>query len=180
MQMTFLDYLKMGAVFMYPMLALSVLTVCVMIERYFYFRGLETSYHDLDESLKKGHLETRQKRYQDFAAGGCKNSEQEEIFWEDEYRQNTRYFGVLYFAASTAPLIGLLGTISGIIKMFRAISVTGYHTDPSFLATGIWEALVTTFTGILIAIPATAMLQYFDLKNRDALLRLRKIFSNRN
>ena len=59
----------------------------------------------------------------------------------------------LSIVSGVAPLIGLLGTVTGMIKVFIVISVQG-TSDPSLLANGISEALFTTATGLLVAIPA--------------------------
>ncbi|MEL6336299.1 MAG: MotA/TolQ/ExbB proton channel family protein [Pseudomonadota bacterium] len=64
--------------------------------------------------------------------------------------------------ASLAPLMGLLGTVLGMIAAFQALQASGAQADPSTLAGGIWEALLTTAAGMAVAIPAAAALSYFD------------------
>jgi len=63
-----------------------------------------------------------------------------------------RNIGVLLTIANLSPLLGLLGTVSGMIKTFNAISVHGVGA-PAHLAGGIAEALITTATGLVVAIP---------------------------
>jgi biopolymer transport protein ExbB len=63
-----------------------------------------------------------------------------------------RNVGVLLTIANLSPLLGLLGTVSGMIKTFNAISIHGVG-GPGPLAGGIAEALITTATGLLVAIP---------------------------
>jgi biopolymer transport protein ExbB len=63
-----------------------------------------------------------------------------------------RNIGVLLTIANLCPLLGLLGTVSGMIKTFNAISVYGAGS-PASLAGGIAEALITTATGLVVAIP---------------------------
>ena len=53
-----------------------------------------------------------------------------------------------------APLLGLLGTILGMISAFQALQLAGSKADPALLAGGIWEALLTTALGLVVAIPA--------------------------
>ncbi len=67
-----------------------------------------------------------------------------------------RYQRILATVAYTAPLLGLLGTVSGMIKAFETIA---HHSvgDPSLLAAGISEALITTAAGLSVAIPAVIM-----------------------
>jgi biopolymer transport protein ExbB len=62
--------------------------------------------------------------------------------------------------ASAAPLLGLLGTISGMIALFTAVTYYGTG-DPKFLAGGISEALITSQTGLIIAIPTLFIHDYF-------------------
>jgi len=61
-----------------------------------------------------------------------------------------------------APLLGLLGTVLGMIAAFQALQDAGGQTDPATLAGGIWEALLTTAAGMAVAIPAAAALTWFD------------------
>ena len=61
-----------------------------------------------------------------------------------------------------APLVGLLGTVLGLIEAFQALQDSGAQADPSALAGGIWEALLTTAAGMGIAIPASILLSWYD------------------
>ncbi len=61
-----------------------------------------------------------------------------------------------------APLLGLLGTVLGMIAAFQALQEAGGQTDPATLAGGIWEALLTTAAGMAVAILAAAALTWFD------------------
>ena len=67
--------------------------------------------------------------------------------------------------ATIAPLIGLLGTVLGMIDAFQALQDSGARADPSALAGGIWEALLTTAAGMAVAIPASMALSWFDSIN---------------
>jgi biopolymer transport protein ExbB len=60
----------------------------------------------------------------------------------------------LEMVANISPLLGLLGTVTGMVKVFAGISKTGSGVDPALLAGGIWEALLTTVAGLAVAIPA--------------------------
>lgn len=61
-----------------------------------------------------------------------------------------------------APLLGLLGTVLGMITAFQALQTAGIRADPATLAGGIWEALLTTAAGMGVAIPASLALTWFD------------------
>ena len=62
----------------------------------------------------------------------------------------------LDMVATVSPLIGLLGTVIGMVRAFATLSDAGSRVDPALLAGGIWEALLTTVGGLLVAIPALA------------------------
>ena len=68
----------------------------------------------------------------------------------------------LELIVTIAPLIGLLGTVLGMIDAFQALETTGGQADPSVLAGGIWEALLTTAAGMGVAIPAAIALSWFE------------------
>lgn len=68
----------------------------------------------------------------------------------------------LELIATIAPLIGLLGTVLGMIAAFQALQEAGARADPATLAGGIWEALLTTAAGMTVAIPASAALAWFE------------------
>lgn len=70
-----------------------------------------------------------------------------------------------------SPLLGLLGTVLGMINAFQAMEVAGNQVDPSVLAGGIWQALLTTALGLAIAIPVLAAFNWMDRKiHRSAIL----------
>ncbi|OWY05545.1 MULTISPECIES: MotA/TolQ/ExbB proton channel family protein [unclassified Thioclava] len=68
----------------------------------------------------------------------------------------------LELAVVIGPLLGLLGTVAGMIAAFRALQEAGVQADPATLAGGIWEALLTTAAGMAVAIPAQIALSGFD------------------
>ncbi|WOO42349.1 MotA/TolQ/ExbB proton channel family protein [Rubellicoccus peritrichatus] len=82
---------------------------------------------------------------------------------EAEENQAGQWVNYLNVIAAVAPMIGLLGTVSGMISAFQTISLGGMGR-PELLAGDIGEALITTATGLVIGIPA--MIAYFILKNR--------------
>jgi len=69
---------------------------------------------------------------------------------------------VLEVISQVAPLLGLLGTILGMIEVFRVLEGSGSAVNPAELAGGIWVALLTTATGLGVAIPASIAVQWFD------------------
>ncbi|MDO5706787.1 MAG: MotA/TolQ/ExbB proton channel family protein [Paracoccus sp. (in: a-proteobacteria)] len=68
----------------------------------------------------------------------------------------------LELIATIAPLLGLLGTVLGMISAFQVLQSAGARAEPSDLAGGIWEALLTTAAGMAVAIPAGVALSWFE------------------
>ncbi|MCB1508997.1 MAG: MotA/TolQ/ExbB proton channel family protein [Hyphomicrobiaceae bacterium] len=79
-----------------------------------------------------------------------------------EARRLTSGLRLLEIVAQAAPLLGLFGTVIGMIDAFRALEAAGGDADPSALAGGIWVALLTTAVGLAVAIPVQALAQGFS------------------
>jgi len=77
----------------------------------------------------------------------------------DELRGGLRILEVI---SALAPLLGLLGTVFGMIGAFQALEQAGSQVDPAILSGGIWEALLTTAAGLTVAIPALAAFHWAD------------------
>ena len=73
-----------------------------------------------------------------------------------------RYLRVFEVSAQIAPLLGLFGTVVGMIAAFRSLQEAGSQVDPSDLAGGIWVALLTTAAGLMVAMPASLILTWFE------------------
>ncbi|MCD6335434.1 MAG: MotA/TolQ/ExbB proton channel family protein [Candidatus Latescibacteria bacterium] len=72
-----------------------------------------------------------------------------------------KYTGVLATVAGVAPLIGFLGTVTGMIRAFMDIQALGGNVNADVLAGGLWEAMVTTAAGLAVGIPALIFYNYF-------------------
>jgi biopolymer transport protein ExbB len=75
-----------------------------------------------------------------------------------------RYLTTLGTIALIEPMLGLVGAVLGITDVFGQISLRGGVSDPSLLAGGISEALITTAAGLIVAIPATIMHRHFSAR----------------
>lgn len=72
------------------------------------------------------------------------------------------YLRGLEVIGTLSPLLGLLGTVLGMIEAFQQLEFAGSRVDPGVLSGGIWEALLTTAAGLVVAIPTLAMLNWFE------------------
>ncbi len=73
-----------------------------------------------------------------------------------------RGFRLLDMIAQIAPLLGLFGTVLGMIEAFQSLQTAGSTVDPSLLAGGIWVALLTTAVGLAVAIPTSMVLTWLE------------------
>lgn len=83
---------------------------------------------------------------------------------EVRFARLERGFRLLDSVAQLAPLLGLFGTVLGMISAFRALQEAGAQVDPSVLAGGIWVALLTTAVGLAVAMPTSATLSWFEAR----------------
>ncbi|MEX2014983.1 MAG: MotA/TolQ/ExbB proton channel family protein, partial [Candidatus Hydrogenedentales bacterium] len=83
-----------------------------------------------------------------------------------------RYMSALATCAQIAPFVGLLGTVAGMIKAFAQIHNKQGQVNPSDLAEGISNALVTTVGGLTVAIPALVMFNYFQTRVNNLILEM--------
>ncbi|NMB25594.1 MAG: MotA/TolQ/ExbB proton channel family protein [Firmicutes bacterium] len=174
-----LDMIIRGGPVMIPLLLCSVLMLAVCLERLFYLWRSRIDTEDLMDDIKlalqQGKiLEAMQisKKARGpvaavLAAGIAhydKDKEHirerlEEVAHEEVFRMERR-LGMLDVLVTIAPLLGLLGTVTGIIKSFQVITAVGGMDDPLALSGGIAEALVTTAVGLIIAIPGMLVYSY--------------------
>jgi biopolymer transport protein ExbB len=80
-----------------------------------------------------------------------------------------RYLNALGTIAAIAPFLGLLGTVVGMIEMFSGLGAKGVG-DPSLVATGIAQALITTAAGLAVAIPSLMFYRYFRARVDDLII----------
>jgi biopolymer transport protein ExbB len=180
-----------GGPTLYPLIVLSVLALAVVLERLFYYAKTWCSYRHLMLRLKS-ELKSNHKggiQHPDFLDGDkrplprmacllidCHNScpsIRNDILKREGERalhEAFRYVKFLGLASTIAPLLGLAGTVLGLVSTFMLIETKGGQVNPAELAGGIWEALLTTVMGLAIAIPC--MLAYHFFSGRcDSLAR---------
>ena len=173
------EFVKAGGWLMLPIIACSIVAVAIIVERFWSLqRKRITPQHlvaqvwhwakanDLDET-KVNQLRNGSPLGKVIAAGLINRHHPREIMKEsieDAGRhivpELERFLNTLGTIASVAPLLGLLGTVVGMIDVFAAIIEHGVG-NPGVLAEGISKALVTTAAGLSVAIPALMFSRYF-------------------
>ncbi|HSW38920.1 MAG TPA: MotA/TolQ/ExbB proton channel family protein [Acidobacteriota bacterium] len=88
-------------------------------------------------------------------------------------RRLERGLGTLSLISVISPLLGLTGTVLGMIRAFQAIADVDTRVEPALLATGIWEALITTASGLLVAIAAHIAFHYLDHRMGEIALNMK-------
>ena len=185
--------LKTGGLAMYPLLLLSVISWAVAIERLinlrssnFLSKNLKEAKNllrngDLDGAIKLLSLDTSLgskallRVLEDFKSGKVpKNGLTEALRTEIDLLvpKVEKNLALLSTIASLSPLIGLFGTITGLIKVFNAFSINQSETALNLLASGIGEALVAAATGLAVAIPALFFYWVFRIWGSNLLNRL--------
>lgn len=86
-----------------------------------------------------------------------------------DFRRHQRRAYPLAVVGTLSPLVGLFGTVVGLLEAFEAVAVAGSMDDPSILANSIAKALVTTVFGLVIAIPALVLYHFFKNRTGDLL-----------
>tara|TARA_R110002110_G_scaffold71027_8_gene190043 strand:- start:254 stop:1081 length:828 start_codon:yes stop_codon:yes gene_type:complete len=84
-----------------------------------------------------------------------------------------RYLRWLEVIGNISPLLGLLGTVIGMINAFQSLEAAGTQVDPALLSGGIWVALLTTAVGLIVALPAITALNLFEGKIDEVRLSMR-------
>jgi biopolymer transport protein ExbB len=91
--------------------------------------------------------------------------------------QLENHLNTLAAIARISPLLGLLGTVTGMILAFKQVEALGGQVNVEVLAGGIWEALLTTAVGLSIAIPTMAAFNYFEARVEKTRSRMQYFIS---
>lgn len=175
---------------MYPLLACSILVLTVIIERLLFWLTVDMNRNrklieDVMELCRKGDWESVRARvsgskdyvvrvlvsgilHRDFSL-----TKAMEATAAEEIRNMRRYMGVLDTMITVAPLLGIFGTVIGIIASFEALGTAGID-QPQAVTAGIAQALITTAAGLGIAILSVFPYNYFNSKVEKAVLNIEK------
>jgi len=179
-----LDIIHKGAIATYPLILMSIVSVTVVFERLWSLKNISSMTLRITESL----MEPIKKGQRDLAIAICKqnshcpagriflnildreenqrlevanNLATEAMF--EETQKLKKHLWILGTVASSAPFIGLLGTVVGIIKSFESMAIAGTGGF-AIVAAGISEALVATALGLAVAIIAVIFYNYFQTR----------------
>ncbi len=164
-----LEHIETGGVVMYPLLIVSAIMFFLVIKKFLEMRDFSKGDRPIRECLqslgKPGFTAAPWQRdiIKNFLADRTFNEDLDRSIMEAlMLRQNSfvgRYIKSIAILASVAPLLGLLGTVSGMITTFFVIATSGTG-DAKALASGISEALITTQTGLVVAVPGLFLANY--------------------
>ena len=174
-----LELIKAGGWVMLPLLLLAIVATAIIIERFWSLRRKEVLPPGLGEEVREwargrqldpAHIEVlrRNSPLGELLAAALDVryrpreliKERVEDVGRHVMHQLERFMNTLGSIASVGPLLGLLGTVIGMIEMFLKILTTGVG-DVNQLAGGIGKALICTATGLVVAIPALMFHRYF-------------------
>lgn len=172
-----MTWFEQGGVLMWPLLALSVATLAVLFDRAVAFTTFRLADAETEHALlaaRGGDAHAARARVAaqapellplaDALLADAPTAERERaaaIAVEEAVRRLDARLGLLAISGRVAPLLGLLGTVLGMIQTFSRLADAEGALDMTMLAGGIWQALLTTAAGLAIAIPAVAAHQAF-------------------
>ena len=173
MEFSIQDLFIKGGAFMWPLLILSIITVTTILERLIYYSLRKYS---LTQSIAKlsdqntptnprnplSHLGQTFKKEAPLGEEHCLNVSEREA--SRLIQQHERGLRTLALIAAISPLIGLLGTVWGMVIAFSKMAQLGEGVTPADFADGIWTGLLTTVAGLLVAIPAMTMAKIFEAR----------------
>jgi len=186
-----IDLLEKGGVILWLIMGLSMIAMVIIIERLIYFRKIlvdeDQMISRLRGTLEKGHFDealvicdNNPSPITNLMKVGIEHRNQPNLVQKEvimdaanqEVPKLERFLSALGTIAHIAPLLGLLGTVTGNINAFGVLGKFGSVGDPSILAKGISEALITTAAGIIVSIPSIVFYNYLVSKVNHIIIRL--------
>lgn len=174
-----ISFLAKGGILVIPIIFCSVISLTIVLERLYRFRKWKVQNPDFLVEIKKMVKEGRMADALDITKDSqtplgrvlregiekCRRGREvlERVMShaaEKEIRELERYLPALATIGNIAPLLGLLGTVVGMIKAFMVIEELGGKVNASVLAGGIWEAMLTTALGLSVALPTIVAHNY--------------------
>ncbi|MCA0939968.1 MotA/TolQ/ExbB proton channel family protein [Yangia mangrovi] len=160
------------------LVAISLLTLAVVLYKFWQFAAsgvgrhaaLREAVNAWDRGDRTGAREAlnRSRSYLrpviDMAMSGQTDPARLEAEAETRFARLEKGFRLLDSVSQLAPLLGLFGTVLGMISAFQSLQDAGSQVDPSILAGGIWVALLTTAVGLVVAMPTAVILSWFEAR----------------
>ena len=185
-----IEFFIKGGPVMYPLLACSIIALTVIIERIIFWIREDMLrdqplVDDVLELCRKGEWEEVRDRVagsKDYIirilVSGILHKEFSmkkamETAATDEIKRMRHYLSVLDTMITVAPLLGIFGTVTGIIMSFELLGSSGIQ-HPQAVSAGIAQALITTAAGLGIAIPSVFLYNYFNSRAENAALVIEK------
>jgi biopolymer transport protein ExbB len=170
------DLFLKGGFLMYPILLGSIVGFAILIDKVIQYRlilgELDISPGDIaGKAAKPKILAPILERLENGA-----DENEVSVIGTKQMRRIEKGLSWLALIASIEPLLGLTGTVTGMIKAFMVIEKSA-SVNPSMLAGGIWEALITTAAGLLVAIPIHLGHHYLENRADDIAFLLKEIIS---
>ena len=173
MELSLQDLFVKGGGFMWPLLILSIIAVIIILERFIFYAIRRYQLRKTISQLESANAPSRSTNpllqvgrvFAAEAKGGeehCLNVTERES--SRIIHQHERGLRTLALIAAISPLIGLLGTVWGMVIAFSQIAKLGESVSPGDFADGIWSGLLTTVAGLLVAIPAMSMAKIFEAR----------------
>jgi biopolymer transport protein ExbB len=185
------ELIAKGGIVLWVIMALSVVGAAIIIERILYFRRITVDedklFQRIKASVEKGHFDEAMSICDNNLSPlsalikvGIEHREYPELAQKEvlkdaanqEVPKLERNVSALGTIAHIAPLLGLLGTVTGTMQAFGVLGRFGAVADPSILAKGVSEALVTTVAGIVVAVPAVIFYNYLVTKVNLILIKM--------
>jgi biopolymer transport protein ExbB len=167
-----IDFFVKGGFLMYPILFCSIAGIAILINKFIQYRKI---LNDIGKPLD-GVTLTKSPLLlpilQDIERGY--DEKELSVIGTRQVREIEKGLSWLSLIATIAPLLGLTGTVTGMIKAFMVIADSS-SVNPSMLAGGIWEALITTAAGLLVAIPIHIGHHYLEKQADDIAFILKEI-----
>jgi biopolymer transport protein ExbB len=186
------DIVMKGGPLMWPIILCSVISIAIIADRAYVIYRAGAGAPGLFTRVKALYRTGKQKQALELCEGsplpearvlavgmrlrGRSEGEKEKLISRAGSRmlrgleRNLRGLGII---GNITPLLGLTGTVTGMIRAFRKIQEAGGGVDPSMLAGGIWEALITTAAGLVVAIPTLVAYHYFEGRIDDISSRMK-------
>lgn len=163
-----IELLEKAGIFAWPLGLCSVLATVIIIERMFALRRSCIIPRHYEQAFTQGDIPAQGDsrsvtgRILQFYHSGRLDSEQLKAYTRLQVTRMERGLFILEIVVSAAPLIGLLGTVTGLVQVFGQINPDTGLPDPTSFIEGVSLALTTTVLGLAIAIPALAFNSYLN------------------